>query len=82
MTSITRIAPTKMLAATLGAGVVLTMGALTIAVSNTEAHATSPTDGSVSATTAATSAPSAPAVPIAVPKVTAKKFAGKDWNGQ
>jgi hypothetical protein len=79
MTSIT---PTKMFAAIFGAGVVLTMGALTTAVGNTEAHATSPTDSSTSVTTIQTTAPPAPAIPIAAPKVIAKKFLGKDWNGQ
>jgi hypothetical protein len=72
----------KMFAAAFGAGVVLTMGALTTAVSNTEAHATSPTDSSTRVTTVQTTAPSAPVIPIAAPRVIAKKFAGKDWNGQ
>ncbi|HME49443.1 hypothetical protein [Mycobacterium sp.] len=79
MTSITR---TKMYAATFGAGVVLTMGALTVAAGNTEAHATSPTSNGASVTSVQATPPSAPATPVAVPTVLAKKFAGKDWNGE
>ncbi len=79
MTSITR---TKMFAATFGAGVVLTMGALTVALGNTEAHATSPSTNSTAPTVVQTTAPAVPVVPIAVPSVKAKKFVGKDWPEQ
>lgn len=78
----TSTARTKMFAATFGAGVVLTMGALTVAAANTEAHATSPTINGAGVTSVQTTAPASPAVPVAAPKVIAKKFAGKDWQGQ
>jgi hypothetical protein len=79
MTSITRY---KMFAATFGAGVVLTMGALTVALGNTEAHATLPTTNNAGVTSVQTTPPRAPEVPVAAPKVIAKKFAGKGWPGQ
>ncbi|MCW2651540.1 MAG: hypothetical protein JWR32_2516 [Mycobacterium sp.] len=71
----------RMLAATLGAGVIVTMGALTVALGDTEAHATPPTTSGAGSTTIQTTAPPAPVIPIAAPSVTAKKFAGKGWPG-
>ena len=72
----------KMLAATLSGAGLLTMGALTVALGNTQAHATPPTSGETTATTVQTTAPSAPTIPVATPTVKAQKFVGKDWNGQ
>ncbi|HUO36936.1 MAG TPA: hypothetical protein VMU34_03415 [Mycobacterium sp.] len=71
----------KMLAGTLGAGVLLTMGALTVALGDDQAQATPATIGSASVTTVKSTPPTAPATPIAVPSVIAKKFIGKDWDG-
>ena len=67
----------KLVAATLGAGVVVTMGALTVALSN-EAHATSPATN-VGATTVQPTPPPTPIVKIAAPTVTAKPWHGKGW---
>jgi hypothetical protein len=71
----------KVIAATFGAGVLLTMGALTVTLGNTQAHATSPTIGGASSTSQQTTPPPAPPIPVASPTVTAKAFAGKDWPG-
>lgn len=71
----------KTLAGALGAGVVLTMGALTVSLANQQANATPPAIGNASVTTVQTTPPPAPATPVAVPTVIAKKFIGKDWNG-
>ena len=71
----------KMLAATLSGAGVLTMGTLTVALGNTQAHATPPTSGGATPTTVQTTAPSAPTIPVAIPTVKAQKFVGKDWNG-
>jgi hypothetical protein len=68
----------KLAAAALGAGVVVTMGALTVALSNNEAHATSPATN-VGVTTVQTTPPPTPVVKIAAPTVTAKPWPGKDW---
>lgn len=69
---------TKVIAATFGAGALLTMGAMTVAFGNTEAHATSPTIGGPPTTTQ-TTAPSAPPIPVAKPSMTPKPF-GKGWS--
>ena len=68
----------KLAAATLGAGVVVTMGALTVALGNNEAHATSPATN-VGVTSVQTTPPPTPVVKIAVPTVTAKPWHGKGW---
>ena len=75
--------PTKTITATFGAAVVLTMGALTVALGDIQAHATSSTSSTSGAATVTvpTTAPSAPTIPVAVPSVKAPKFVGKDWNG-
>jgi hypothetical protein len=73
--------PTKLITATLGAAVVLTMGALTAALGNSEAHAAPATNSGATVTTVQSTPPSAPAIPVAVPSVKAQKFVGKDWNG-
>jgi len=68
----------KLVAATLGAGVVVTMGALTVELSGNEAHAASPATN-VGATSVQTTPPPTPIVKIAVPTVTAKPWHGKGW---
>jgi hypothetical protein len=71
----------KVLAATLGAGVVVTMGALTVALGDQEASASPPaTNGGADSTVQSTPLPT-PVVKLASPAVTAKKWHGKDWQG-
>ena len=79
----------KVLAAAIGACGVVAMGALTLVVAGTEAHATPPTiaTGSGSGETVTmgpdTPAPvaTAPPVPWAVPNIKSAPFQGKGWPG-
>jgi hypothetical protein len=71
----------KVLAATLGAGVVVTMGALTMALSDKEASASPPVTNGGDTTVQRTPLPT-PVIKIAAPALTAKKWHGKDWQGQ
>ncbi|MDT5346566.1 MAG: hypothetical protein QOE52_5750 [Mycobacterium sp.] len=60
----------KVTAAAVGAGVVITMGALTVAISSTEAHATSPNIGGAGNTSTQTTPPSTPRMSMARPSIT------------
>ena len=72
----------KMVAATLGAGVVVTMGALTAALSDNSASASPPSTDVAASTTVATTPGPTPVVKFATPVVTAKKWPGKGWPGE
>lgn len=71
----------KVVAATLGAGVVVTMGALTVALSDNQASASPPSTDVAGSTTVQTTPGPTPAVKFAAPVVIAKKWPGKDWPG-
>jgi hypothetical protein len=61
----------KVTAAAVGAGVVITMGALTVAVSSSEARATPPNIGGAGDTSTQTAPPSTPRMSMARPSITA-----------
>ena len=71
----------KVVAATLGAGVVVTMGALTVSLGNNQASASPPSTDVAGPTTVQTTPPPTPVVKFAAPVVIAKKWPGKDWPG-
>jgi hypothetical protein len=71
----------KAAAATLGAGVVVTLGALTVALGNKEASASPPSTDGASPTTVQTTPPPTPVVKFAAPAVIAKAWQGKGWPG-
>jgi hypothetical protein len=71
----------KVVAVTLGAGVVVTMGALTVASGNNEASASPPSTDGATSTTVQTTPPPTPVVKFAAPAVIAKRWQGKGWPG-
>jgi len=71
----------KVAAAAIGAGVLMAIGALTVALSDTEAHAFTAHLNTGGSTTQSTP-PSAPPTPNATPPVKAKKWQGNGWQGQ
>ena len=71
----------KVVAAAIGAGVVVTMGALTVALSGTQAHAGTAKIGGAGNTITETTPPSTPPVKMAVPALKAHKWHGGDWPG-
>ena len=71
----------RIVAAALAAGVLLTMGTLTVALGNDEASASPPTTNTAGETAVQTTPPPTPVVKLAAPAVTAKKWPGKDWPG-
>ncbi len=77
-------ARTKVVAAAIAAGVVVTMGALTVALSGTEAHAvTAPLGvGGGGDTSTQATPPPVPPTADAKPPVKAKKWQGNGWPGQ
>jgi hypothetical protein len=70
----------KVMTAAIGAAVVVAMGALTVTLSGTEAHAvTAHLKGPGSSIQ--TTPPPVPQTPNAMPPVKAKKWTGKGWPG-
>jgi hypothetical protein len=68
-------------ALSIGAAAVVAMGALTVTLAGTEAHAvTAHLSGGGSSTQ--TTPPSVPQTPVAIPPVKAKKWQGNGWQGQ
>jgi hypothetical protein len=66
-------------ALSIGAAAVVVMGAMTVALAGTEAHAVT---AHLSGGSTQTTPPSAPQTPVAIPPVKAKKWQGNGWQGQ
>jgi hypothetical protein len=67
-------------ALSIGAAAVVAMGALTVTLTGTEAHAVTAHLSGDSSTQ--TTPPSVPQTPVAIPPVKAKKWQGNGWQGQ